>query len=392
MRDLPVVVLYAVLGSLFISFFSGSFIIIIFIIICLYIIWKSRPFTGLNKYLVNVVINAWLIFCVWITISYFWSISPQETLQTSIKLWLINILAISAVSGLLYGYKQKSASLNQTYIFSALAVISLILIFEHISGYKITVFLRSSIDYSTSRFGQPMDKATSLYTLLLPFYLLVLSERRRMLIILLLLSTTMYILHPMFASLLAFIVAAGVVVLYLLFGKIIISLLFTGSIILFLFIPQIMSIFLQLDLLQANMQSLPPSWVERADFWQHSVELISQKPILGWGMNSSDFIENIFDNSSTNLIISHPHNIPLQLQLESGIIGGILFCIVLLTIYLKIMKIKERNLVCALLASYSAFLIFSLVSFNAWQTWWLCTIFITVLSMLAYYQIHYKTT
>ena len=120
--------------------------------------------------------------------------------------------------------------------------------------------------------------------------------------------------------------------------------------------------------------------------WQNSVQLISQKPILGWGLNSSDIIENYTNNIESNLIRLHPHNIPLQLQLETGFIGGLLFSTVLLMIYIKIINIKDRDFVSALLACYSSFLIFSLVSFNAWHTWWLCTIFITVLTLIACYQ------
>jgi len=392
MISLPAIIIYAVLGSLFIALFSGPFITIIFIIICLYILWNNRLEPGIYKNLNNSVISTWLIFCVWVTISYLWSISPGETLQSSLKLWTINILALTAASSLLSGNGQKSGDLNVMCIFSALMVINALLIFEHLSGYQIALFLRDIFQYSTTRFGQPMDKATALYTLILPIFLLLLRERKSLFISLLLLSAVMYLIHPMLAATIAFIAAAVTVILYRLFGRIIISILFAGSILLFLFIPQIMSIFLQLDLLQANLQSLPPSWVERVDIWQHSVELISQKPVLGWGLNSSDFIENIADNTKTNLILLHPHNIPLQLQLESGFIGGFLFSTVLFAVYMKLTKIKKRNLVCALLASYSAFLVFSLVSFNAWHTWWLCTIFITVLTIIASGQMHYKKT
>ena len=37
-----------------------------------------------------------------------------------------------------------------------------------------------------------------------------------------------------------------------------------------------------------------------------------------------------------------------------------------------------------LLASFTAYFIFSLVSFNAWHDWWMSSLFLTVLTALAF--------
>jgi O-antigen ligase len=379
-------IIYAVLGSLIITLFFSPFIIIFFILICFFIFWHNKIDLKYFKNLKINIIISWFIFCIWATISYFWSISSEDTLESVLKMWAIYVIAFTAISGLLSIQSKRLDSANSKYIFFLLMAINILLIIEHLSGYQIALFLRKTFQYQTSNFGQPMDKATALYTMTLPFFLLLLSERKSLFNSLLLLSAVMYLLHPMLAATVAFIAATITVLLYRTFGRNIITILFASSILLYLFMPQIMSILLQMDLLQTNLQSLPVSWFDRVDMWQNSVQLISQKPILGWGLNSSDIIENYTNNIESNLIRLHPHNIPLQLQLETGFIGGLLFSTVLLMIYIKIINIKDRDFVSALLACYSSFLIFSLVSFNAWHTWWLCTIFITVLTLIACYQ------
>ncbi|MGK0297223.1 MAG: O-antigen ligase [Gammaproteobacteria bacterium] len=391
MTTLQVKIIYAVLGSLIITLFFSPFIIIFFIIICFYIFWQNKINLKHFTYLNNNLILAWFVFSAWATISYFWSISSGDTFESILKTWAIYIIAFTATASLLSIHAKKQDTLNVRYVYFSLMIINIVLIFEHLSGYQITLFLRKTLQYSTSHFGQPMDKATALYTMTLPFFLLLLSERKSLFNSLLLTSTVMYLLHPMLAATVAFISAITTVLLYRIFGRKIISILFASSILLYLFMPQIMSILLQRDLLLTNLQSLPVSWIDRVDMWQNSVQLISQKPILGWGLNTSDIIENITNNTETNLIRLHPHNIPLQLHLETGFIGGFLFSAVLLMIYIKIINIKDRDFISALLACYSTFLIFSLISFNAWHTWWLCAIFITVLTIIASYQTRIKT-
>jgi O-antigen ligase len=383
---LQVNIIYAVLGSLIITLFFSPFITIFFVTICFYIFWQNKFNLKYYKNLNNQLIFSWLIFCTWTTISYFWSASSEETLESILKMWAINIVAFTAIVGLLSVHAKKPDNLNEKYIYFSLMAINILLIIEHLSGYQITIFLRKTLQYPSEHFGQPMDKATALYTMTLPFFLLLLSERKSLFISLLLMSTVMYILHPMLAATVAFVSSTITVLLYRTFGGKIISILFSSSILLYLFMPQIMSTLLQWGVLQTNLQSLPVSWIDRIDMWQNSVQLISQKPILGWGLNTSDIIENITNNTETNLIRLHPHNIPLQLQLETGFIGGFLFSTVLLVIYIKIISIKDRDFVSALLACYSSFLVFSLVSFNAWHTWWLCVNFITVLTIITCYK------
>jgi O-antigen ligase len=68
----------------------------------------------------------------------------------------------------------------------------------------------------------------------------------------------------------------------------------------------------------------------------------------------------------------HPHNIALQIWLELGLFGALLFAAVLITIIFECAK-KSRDPLnrAASLGLLSSFFIVALLSFSAWQAWWL---------------------
>ena len=84
----------------------------------------------------------------------------------------------------------------------------------------------------------------------------------------------------------------------------------------------------------------------------------------------------------------HPHNSILQLSLELGVIGIILFYIILSNIVNKIYEIKKINSKYAAFSLVSLFQIFLIgqFSYGFWQTWWVSIIFINILM----YNILYK--
>jgi O-antigen ligase len=120
-----------------------------------------------------------------------------------------------------------------------------------------------------------------------------------------------------------------------------------------------------------------------------TAESISKNPILGYGYNTSKFDKInggdksflIFDhnNPETPLVkldykAIHPHNFIMQLWLELGLIGVLLW----LAFTLIILNIMAKNLNYLPLA-FSLFLcghIHLLVSIGLWQSWWWALIFI----------------
>ena len=133
--------------------------------------------------------------------------------------------------------------------------------------------------------------------------------------------------------------------------------------------------------------------IHRRVIWSFSKEKILEKPFLGHGIFSSKSIGDQYKiinhkNKMSSAIPLHPHNSILQLWLELGVIGIILFYILLYKFISKIYEIKKINSQYAAFSLASLFQIFFIgqFSYGFWQTWWISVIFINILI----YNILYK--
>jgi O-antigen ligase len=275
------------------------------------------------------------------------------------------------------------SGINNYVLLALIILISGILISEHISGYELALFFRKLLGFEIYNYGQPMDHATALYTLLLPFCFYHFRNEKKYLMTLSFSSLLVLIFHPMFAAILAVCLAIISACITLALKRKGVILLAVISISIILFIPQLMSYLLNLDYFQA-ISSIPASWHERLDIWMKTVELINERPMLGWGLGTSSRVEELIVPGASSIIQVHPHNIPLQIRLEAGLPGLILFCCLIGMFWRYAFKQTDRAYAGACVASLVIYLSFAMVSFNAWHSWWLSTQYLAVLSLLCF--------
>lgn len=120
------------------------------------------------------------------------------------------------------------------------------------------------------------------------------------------------------------------------------------------------------------------SYVHRLYVWRDSSRIITEKPYLGYGHDASrtekvggvvrehQFIENggNIQKFLSREIPMHPHNIFLQIWLEHGLIGMLLF---LFAFAFQIRRLRAPDQ----LAFYVTVLSVGMVCLGAWQSWWL---------------------
>ncbi len=116
--------------------------------------------------------------------------------------------------------------------------------------------------------------------------------------------------------------------------------------------------------------------IHRQYIWGFSLKKIIEKPILGYGPDTSNFINDsqiIIGHESTGtmpFIPSHPHNFFIELLLDTGFIGALFFSFFILFLNLQIFKyanIKEKYY---LIFFNGFFWGASLVNFSFWLGWW----------------------
>ena len=115
----------------------------------------------------------------------------------------------------------------------------------------------------------------------------------------------------------------------------------------------------------------------RQFIWGFSIKKFYHKPFFGYGQDTSNFIkggQKVIGSEFTGdmtFIPSHPHNFFIELLLDIGFVGLVLFLILILLINIKIWRLNNS-------ISLKFFLIFfnayfwgsSLVNFSFWLGWW----------------------
>jgi O-antigen ligase len=131
------------------------------------------------------------------------------------------------------------------------------------------------------------------------------------------------------------------------------------------------------------------SGIHRLLIWRFAADHVAERPLLGWGMDSSrampggktdfnDILPMLHYPSGAEALPLHPHDAALQWQLELGIPGLVLgLAIVVFTLY----RVGWRTTLpahdrAAALALCSSAMIVALLSFGIWQAWWQSTLWL----------------
>jgi len=134
-----------------------------------------------------------------------------------------------------------------------------------------------------------------------------------------------------------------------------------------------------------------PAWLvdpHRQVIWQYAVDLATQRPWMGWGINTIALVPPPPGVSPVEFNVpvmpSHPHNWIIEVFAETGLIGGIpmLAAVVLqFLLMLRAYRAHGEPAILAALAASAAFWISGLFNFSFWSAWWQVA-YILVLALL----------
>ena len=142
---------------------------------------------------------------------------------------------------------------------------------------------------------------------------------------------------------------------------------------------------------------LSMSAAHRIVIWKNTVPHITDKPVLGGGFDTAralykDRVEYRFPRAAPQKtavseyepIPLHPHNGVLQVWLELGLVGALILLGLLLAVLRAIAAgIDDKTDRAAALALTTTALTIASISFGAWQSWWLASILLGAAFMVA---------
>ena len=130
----------------------------------------------------------------------------------------------------------------------------------------------------------------------------------------------------------------------------------------------------------------------RLFIWQFVAKNIMERPIFGWGYQSS---RNIPGGSDERVIVLsgpaeplplHPHNGFLQFWLELGAVGAVLGALTVTYALLQAGRLQPLAGAAAC-ASFGATIGPFSLSFGLWQSWWLSVLCLTIMALVAVSQL-----
>jgi O-antigen ligase len=128
------------------------------------------------------------------------------------------------------------------------------------------------------------------------------------------------------------------------------------------------------------------SLAHRFYIWDFAGKRIAERPLLGWGLDSSRSIPGGKELIRTNQerLPLHPHDAALQVWLELGLPGAVLAALLLSWLWLRLAAVTWPRLYAA--AAGSSLAAGSTVlsaGWGVWQEWWIATLSLAMFAILA---------
>jgi O-antigen ligase len=123
------------------------------------------------------------------------------------------------------------------------------------------------------------------------------------------------------------------------------------------------------------------SATHRLMIWSFVGDRIAEKPVLGWGLDSSRSIPGGQQEvrPGARLLPLHPHNAALQVWLELGVVGAVLFAGFIGGIWFALANAPWPPLFTAAAAGgLVTALVAAMGSYGIWQEWWIATLWFAV--------------
>ncbi len=327
-----------------------------------WIAWTSHGMT--LKY------NIELLFAIWCLISCLFAIKPINSLINFVQVFTILFLGFAVSSSAPF---QNRPQLKKALIFGTLTAILLFFIEYFFHGFLTKIFKANFNLYM-------LDRGCALLSITTWVSIAILTYDKKYYLALILYILVLYLLKisDSLASFLGFGLGGIVFILARLVKTIFSKLIIFGLITTALLFPIIAE--------QINPKGLSDKYLtthlsaaHRLFIWHFVANKITAKPLMINGFNSSKYTqvkdsEMIdYNGKKWHPLPLHPHNNILQITLELGLIGLVLF-LSLVNKYLKqISNINNDNFRVSSYACFINYYIIGMISYNVWQIWWIAS-------------------
>ena len=338
-----------------------------------------RVFAGIRDVLPIAVLVA--VLALWATASALWSILPRHSLFEGLRFFVVGAGGLIVLGAALDLSPLAGRRIAQ-FAAAGVSLAILLLVFERFGNFSITRQLHGGGTDYPFLFSRYDRGVTTLVLILWPA--LIASRRIWQGAVLMIGAFVAAWVMASLASLLGLGVGVAAFALAHRFPRFVAAALITALLAAAVVLPAVLPSDQSVVTFQEHAPWFKSSGIHRLLIWRFTADRIAERPFLGWGMDASrelpgghrDFAETL---PGINLHLGdealplHPHNAALQWRVELGLPGTAL-CLAIVFWVLWRVGFTARLLPvrrAAMLGFAATAMVIGLLSFGAWQAWWL---------------------
>ena len=337
--------------------------------------------TSRNRLSPALALPAMLLGCLllWGAASALWSVDPIRSLTVAARLAGLFAagLALVAAAGMIAAPRRMTL-----FLVGGLVVGLAMAAAERATGGVLSS-LFSDRTYRASRLNQA---SISFAILLLPVSAMLVCRSQKIFAVLLTIATAVTV-YGLAGTAAKAVLVAGLPIGLLLYRSrpLIARAAAAISIVVIVTAPLSFARLVWLPALSETVDGVKFSAGHRLLIWSFAGDRIAERALAGWGLDSSRAIPGgedpiRFDETWLPL---HPHNAPLQLWLELGVPGAVLFALLVALAWAALARAEWPPLFAAAAgASFTTAFLGCFATYGIWQEWWLGTLWFSLFVVL----------
>ena len=328
-----------------------------------------------------------VLFVCWIFSTLFWTVDFASSSTKFLKLFTISLVGLGVFIGLATINVSARIRIVNALVYGACGAVALV-----VSRYFLFLIL-GDIEGGQSSFFSPsvLNPGLTVITILLwPACMrLFVQSRWKTLGIFILAYGVVLALSASGASMLALVVS-GIMVLASMWQRKFVMYLLGGLTAVFMVTAHFVTPQPTSNTSVAEKMSLlPQSAQHRLYIWEFTAKRALERPIRGWGLDSSRSIPGGHDRPpiGENYLPLHPHNGALQVWLELGAPGAIMGALLCALLILKLLNrsfINTKYVYGAVVGSLLSFIVVASTAYSLWQSWWFATAWMIAAALVVF--------